>query len=118
MTMLKKTIACILSITLLLGITTIALTVVPAQVKAQDQDNVNYMISCVPTIFLGVDITIEGQPFHVNPGPPATGSCPRNAAVIVTAFACKGVNFNIANGGGWEIYDITPFVLAARYIGN
>jgi len=96
----------------------LALTMVPAQVKAQDQDTVNYTISCSGNIILGVDVTIEGRTFHVSANSNVTGWCSRNAAVMVTAFACKGINFNIFNGGGWEVYDAAPFVLGARYVGG
>ena len=65
-----------------------------------------------------VNVTIDGKAFQVAPNSTVSDSCSRNATVVVTAFACRGVNFNIGNGGVWETYDAALFVIGARCLGN
>lgn len=82
-------------------------------------DTVNYTISCAGNFTLGADVTIEGGgTFHVAGNSNVSGTCSRNAPVFVTAAFNTGCNFNIGNGGGWEIYSSAPFVIGVRYLGG
>jgi len=86
-------------------------------VMAQD-DGVQLTISCSSIFPLGLDVLVDGQSMQIPGGQARVFNCRPGSVVHVSGFAVSSCDFNIGNGGNWEIYAPAPFVTAGRYLGG
>lgn len=84
---------------------------------AQD-DGVQLTLSCSSTFLLGLDVLVDGQSMQIPGGQARVFNCRPGTVVHASGFAVSSCDFNIGNGGNWEIYAPAPFVTAARYLGG
>lgn len=84
---------------------------------AQDE-TVQLTISCNNVFLLGVDVTVDGQSVQIPGGQARVLDVRPNSVVHVSAFACQSCDFNVGNGGNWEIYSPAAFIIASRYLGG
>lgn len=93
-------------------------TVAMAQEPGDGDGQTSVTLTVNSVFILGVDIQVDGQSMHVAGGQVCTLNVRPNSAVHVSAFACPSCDFNMGNGGNFEIYSPAAFVIASRYLGN